>query len=368
LKKSAIAPEQFDYATIFADEGTDMLAVFGKGLYPGIDTDKLDLDRSIIPEPELTPDANEDSDDDDAGDGVTFEEAIDPDAVPELQLPSGPGVVPNDYLLVDGKWVHKQRVCRLVISKDFQPKSITRLLRVRGHANVNARPRDDTHIDPDSLLGKDMFLVGDPILTLLRTDTKISVAVLRTTAIHQDGISRSRILNTTIKNSAAKVKITGQIYSLTLVRKTASLDSSPVPTSTTIRPNDWLESLDESDWAWIWNGDYLKVGSVMRGTSGNDKVTTDKVVLVSVPGCLTELVNPTMVDATIRLPETVAARINSLGQSWEIDDKQLGLVAELLWGRAVEHGMAAGSITAVHASTKFPYLFDDGKHLLQSPV
>jgi hypothetical protein len=213
-----------------------------------------------------------------------------------------------------------------------------------------------------------MFLVGDPILTLLRTDTKISVAVLRTTAIHQDGISRSRILNTTIKNSAAKVKITGQIYSLTLVRKTASLDSSPVPTSTTIRPNDWLESLDESDWAWIWNGDYLKVGSVMRGTSGNDKVTTDKVVLVSVPGCLTELVNPTMVDATIRLPETVAARINSLGQSWEIDDKQLGLVAELLWGRAVEHGMAAGSITAVHASTKFPYLFDDGKHLLQSPV
>ncbi|KAJ7866992.1 hypothetical protein B0H14DRAFT_2163405, partial [Mycena olivaceomarginata] len=42
LKKSAIAPEQFDYATIFADEGTDMLAVFGKGLYPGIDTDKLD--------------------------------------------------------------------------------------------------------------------------------------------------------------------------------------------------------------------------------------------------------------------------------------------------------------------------------------
>ncbi|KAJ7788919.1 hypothetical protein B0H14DRAFT_3503610 [Mycena olivaceomarginata] len=76
-----------------------------------------------------------------------------------------------------------------------------------------------------------------------------------------------------------------------------------------------------------------------------------------------------MVDATIRLPETVAARINSLGQSWEIDDKQLGLVAEWLWGRAVEHGMAAGSITAVHASKKFPYLFDDGNPalLLLSP-
>ncbi|KAJ7502218.1 hypothetical protein B0H11DRAFT_1989903, partial [Mycena galericulata] len=375
LKNSAVAPEEYDYAKIFADGETDMLAPFGNGLYPGVDTSEED--RSMVatstPTPSKDvemPDSTEDPESgDDEGDGITFEESIDPEAVPELQLPSGPGITPEDYLCVDGKWVHKQRICRLVISKDFEPKSIVRLLRVRGYTNVNAKPRDDTHIDPSTLLGKDNFIVSDPILTLLRTDTKVSVAVLRTTAIHQDGVSRSSILATTIKNPAAKVKITVQVYSLTLIRKTTAPDFvGPVQTSAIIRAKDWLESDEESEWAWIWNGEYLKVDSIMRGTSGANKVATDKVVLVSVPGCLTELVNPSMVDAEIRLGVQTASRINSLGQSWEIDDKQMGLVAELLWGQAIENKVTADSITAVKLSETFPYVFDDGNPALLSVV
>jgi hypothetical protein len=345
-----------------------MLAPFGNGLYPGVDFDQHIPDHSeIIEEDTANPSNNvdapeADSNSDDEGDGVTLEEAIDAETVPELELPSGPGITPTDYLSVNGKWVHKQRICRLVINKDFEPNSIVRLLRVRGHANVNAKPRDDTYLDPNALFGKDTFFVGDPLLTLLRTDTKVSVAVLRTTAIHQDGVSRSHILAQTIKNPAAKVKITGQIYSLTLIRKTAASDvPGPIRTSAIVRSKDWLDSdEEESDWAWIWNGEYLKVDSVMKGTAGSDKVTTDKVVLVSVPGVLTELVNPAMVDASIRLGEQMASRINSLGQSWEIDDRQLGLVAELLWGRAMENNITAKSITTVSASPTFPYVFDDG--------
>ncbi|KAJ7861954.1 hypothetical protein B0H13DRAFT_1900306 [Mycena leptocephala] len=378
LKKSAVAPHEYNYQVIFADGKTDMLAPFGNGLYPGVDLegDQTVPDRSeIIPSSPSTntdvPDSPESDDEDDEGDGITLEEAIDPETVPELELPSGPGITPTDYLSVNGKWVHKQRICRLVISKDFEPNSIVRLLRVRGHSNVNAKPRDDTYLDPNQLFGKDTFLVGDPILTLLRTDTKVSVAVLRTTAIHQDGISHSHILAQTIKNPAAKVKITGQIYSLTLIRKTAADDiQESIQTSASIRPKDWLESDDEldSDWAWIWNGEYLKVDSVMRGTSGIDKVATDKVVLVTVSGVLTELVNPVMVDASIRLGETTSRRINSLGQSWEIDDRQLGLVAELLWGRAVESSIGAASFPAVKFSETFPYVFGDGNAALLSLI
>lgn len=68
-----------------------------------------------------------------------------------------------------------------------------------------------------------------------------------------------------------------------------------------------------------------------------------------------------MVDASIRLGEQTASRINSLGQSWEIDDKQLGLVAEILWGRAVENNIGPSSITAVKVSETFPYVFDVGE-------
>lgn len=151
---------------------------------------------------------------------------------------------------------------------------------------------------------------------------------------------------------------------MTLIRKTAADFMGPSRTCATIRGSDWLEADDDSEWAWIWNGEYLKVDSVMRGTAGGDpadKVATDKVVLVSVPGCLTELVNPTMVDASIRLGEMMARRINSLSQSWEIDDKQLGIASELLWAQAVDNSISPSSITAVKHSEAFPYVFDDGK-------
>ncbi|KAJ7019088.1 hypothetical protein C8F04DRAFT_1276674 [Mycena alexandri] len=239
-------------------------------------------------------------------DGVSFEESITADTAPKLELPTGPGITPNDYLNVNGKWVHKQRICRLVISKDFEPKSIVRLLRVRGHTNINAKARDDTNIDPAVLLGPNTLVVGDPILTLLRTETKVSLAILRTTAIHQDGVSCSSILTSTIQNPAAKVKITGQVLSMTMARKTAAPDlADPPPTNATVRAADWLDTDADSEWGWIWNGEYLKADSVMRGTTGGDtadKVATDKVVIVSVPGVLTELVNPTTVDTSDREP------------------------------------------------------------------
>ncbi|KAJ7805417.1 hypothetical protein B0H14DRAFT_3771691 [Mycena olivaceomarginata] len=417
LTKTSIAPEHYDYDALFADEDVDMLRPWRGGKYPGVDSG---IDHSMItpalappspalalpssalapspalapapaptlapspapspapalapsPAPALAPSPappiatqselnpeDSDSDEDNQGDGVSFEESIPADVAPELELPSGRGVTPSDYLNVNGKWVHKQRICRLVISKNFEPKSIVRLLRVRGHTNINARPRDDTNIDPAVLLGPNTFVVGDPILTLLCTETKVSLAVLRTTAIHQDGVSRSSILTSTIQNPAAKVKLTGQILSMTLARKTGASDLADQPlTSATVRAADWLDSDADSDWGWIWNGEYLKVDSVMRGTTGGDgadKVATDKVVLVSVP------------DASVRLGEGTAARINSMGRSWEIDDKQMGIVCELLWDRTVENKVAAGSIVGVKAANAFPYVFDDGNSALLSDI
>jgi hypothetical protein len=151
---------------------------------------------------------------------------------------------------------------------------------------------------------------------------------------------------------------------MTLAQKTGASDlADQPPTSATVWAADWLNSDADSDWGWIWNGKYLKVDSVMRGTTGGDaadKVATDKVVLVSVPGFLTELVNHTTVDTSVRLGEGTAARINSMGRSWEIDDKQMGIVCELMWGGTVENKVAAGSIVGMKASNAFPYVFNDG--------
>ncbi|KAJ6601842.1 hypothetical protein DFH09DRAFT_1069394 [Mycena vulgaris] len=361
-----------EFERIFAMYGFDMLRPFGNDKYPGVDTS---VDRSMPGTAAVAvaassgdidmADAVQDSEEEETGDGITLEESL-ADTAPELELPSGPGIVPTDYIAVEGKWVHKQRICKLVVTGDFEPKSTVRLLRVRGYNNVNAKPRDDTYIDPASILGKDVFVVGDPVLTLLKTDTTISVAVLRTTAIHQDGISRSSLLATTIANPAANVKVTGQVYAMTLARKTGLPDSDldSRPTTAAVRGESWPDPEDtsESEWAWIWNGEYLRVDSSVRGTLES----TEKVVVVSVPGCMTELVDPLMVDATIHLGAVVAKRVNTTGQTWEIADKQLGIICELLWERALAHKIAPSAITSCKSSAIFPYRFDDGTPALVS--
>jgi hypothetical protein len=41
-------------------------------------------------------------------------------------LISGPGINPDDYLLVHGKYIHKETICRQVLNKHFIVKSLNR--------------------------------------------------------------------------------------------------------------------------------------------------------------------------------------------------------------------------------------------------
>jgi hypothetical protein len=406
LAKLRFPPHSYDYPLIFSDPKIDMLRPFGDGKYPGVESD---VDRSIIvpknpaatppssvpaPSPSLsdsststflmslstalssttpatpstpspstafieTPAAPDDDDDiEDQGEGIPFEDTL--DEVPELALPTGRGVDPSDYISVEGKWVHKQRICRVVINTDFEPKSTERLKRVRGHTKVNAKKRDD--VNPEAILGANTFVVGDPFFTLLRTDQTLSLAVVRSTAIHEDGISRGSILAPTIQNAMAKVKLSGQVLSMTMIptlddtlsESESALARPRPPSHPDLRAADWTLE-EKSPWSWIWNGRFLKVDSLIAGT----KQTTEKVVIVSVPGVLTELVNHRPVDAVPRLGER-AYEINSEGRSWELDDGPMGAVCELLWDAVVVQKIPLTSLASVKKSSEFPYAFDNG--------
>ncbi|KAJ7915199.1 hypothetical protein B0H13DRAFT_2456801 [Mycena leptocephala] len=421
FKKLRFPLHSYDYAAIFSDLEIDMLRPFGDGKYPGVESD---VDRSTITTPTISsatppssfPSAstptpassgpvirpphseqhtysisclnslallnpnsstapgpsssssrnprspnNDDDLEDESADGIPFEATL--DDIPELALPSGRGVDPNDYLDVDGKWVHKQRICRVVINADFEPKSTERLKRVRGHTKVNGKKRDD--VNPEAILGANTFIIGDPFFTLLRTDQTLSLAVVRSTAILEDGISRGSILAPTIRNPMAKVKLSGQVLSMTMI---PTLDDKlPESVSALARPRPSLPEAtrspdsmteDQSPWSWIWNGRFLKVDSAIAGT----KQTTEKVVIVSVPGALTDLVNYRPVDALPRLGER-AYDINSERRSWELDDGPMGAVCELLWD-AVAQKIPLISIVTVKKSSEFPYVFDNGKPAL----
>ncbi|KAF7372252.1 hypothetical protein MVEN_00084700 [Mycena venus] len=405
--KLRFLPQSYNYAAIFSDPEIDMLRPFGDGKYPGVESD---TDRSIIipmatsatvpsstaspvtpsipsnsailstapstsvtlstalftdsgnPSTETTAAPDDDDDIEDRGNGIPFEDTL--AEVPELALPSGRGIDPNDYISVEGKWVHKQRICRVVINAEFEPKSTERLKRVRGHTKVNAKKRDD--VNPEAILGANTFIVGDPFFTLLRTDQTLSLAVVRSTAIHEDGISRGSILVPTIRNPGAKVKLSGQVLGLTMIPtlndnlpQSDSAQARPRPPShEDLRSPDWI-SEERSPCSWIFNGRFLKVDSVISGTNQ----TTEKVVIVSIPGVLTELVNHRPVDAVPRLGER-AYEINSEGRSWELDDGPMGAVCELLWDVVIKEKIALTSIASVKKTADFPYAFDNGKPAL----
>ena len=159
LQKSKVPPTSYDFEILFSSGlGIDMLCVFGDAKYPSINDaedhkDLLDVLTACVPPTVQTniedtqpvnhaEDVGESGGDEGEELDIGFDEAIedevdslnrDPTASNQQPVsntysptapPSGPGVHIEDYILCDEcKWVHKQSVCRLLITPDFSPKS-----------------------------------------------------------------------------------------------------------------------------------------------------------------------------------------------------------------------------------------------------
>ncbi|KIK32418.1 hypothetical protein CY34DRAFT_101533, partial [Suillus luteus UH-Slu-Lm8-n1] len=163
LTSSQINHINYSYAELFRDPGTDMLRPLGMDKYFGIaDEEREDSSRvpktlpaAPIPLPSQHLETGPGIDEDDGDElMLTFEEMLVAgsgsdmpsfDSLPsptDLSAPTplqGQGILPDDYLLYNGRWIHKQTICRLVINKDFESKSFNRLERVRGYTRVNKR-------------------------------------------------------------------------------------------------------------------------------------------------------------------------------------------------------------------------------------
>jgi hypothetical protein len=171
LISSQLDHSHYTFAEHFQTFDIDMLCPFGQGKYFGISTDEFP-DTSLVPDipphvPVTPPSecletlltdrengvaagcvveecAELHGDDENEEAALTFQEALiaespadAPSSQPPNQLPPqgllapvlplGPGIRPDDYVLYNDRWVHKQTLCRLVINKDFVSKSLNRL-------------------------------------------------------------------------------------------------------------------------------------------------------------------------------------------------------------------------------------------------
>ncbi|KAJ7818583.1 hypothetical protein B0H14DRAFT_3473659 [Mycena olivaceomarginata] len=294
---SKMSSDKYDIPAILASKpGLDFMRPHGDGIYPGIadNTDRSlppettkapesSLPETIITPPSSTPatsqivpvPSTQPADPDFVDDLLpdlnipllSFEEALQSEETePEaLKLEPRTGVNPNDYLVDEhGKFMHKASMCRLALNKNFVEKSKNRgeramgltLKRVRTFTNPNAaRPLDG------SLTGAS-FINGDLFLTLIRTSTNISLAVVRSTEILVDGSRKPSVNFDSIKNPKANIKLTGQILRL----KAVPALPEDAPESVEIS-----QATSESTLSWLWLGSYLMGKSIMKGT----KIATD---------------------------------------------------------------------------------------------
>ena len=252
--------------------------------------------------------------------------------------PSGKGVCIADYLLCHGKWVHKASICHILFNEGFTAKSHDRLLRVHGFTPVNKHSEVSSPSSPESL-----FIVGNPFVTLIWANDSTALALVHSTRIQENGISRDDISLKTLEVNGAKMKVTGSILIL-----------HPY----VIEP---AEPEARSQLAWVWNGAYLKTDSPIPGLEG---MTTDKVVEVTTLGLLIELVNPSIVDASAYLPAENMAEINSWGITWLLKDEILSTAVDLIWKRALEMKIPLSNFTLIRVtgemSEQFPYHSTDG--------
>ncbi|KAG2739177.1 hypothetical protein P692DRAFT_20638174, partial [Suillus brevipes Sb2] len=187
--------------------------------------------------------------------------------------------------------------------------------------------------DPNS------FLVGDLFVTILHTARTLSIAVLRSTALFLNDVSRASVNTTIMQASRTTAKISGQL--LTIVPTRPSSDPQ-VPVS------------------FLWDGGYVKTQSVIPGTSES----TERVVILSVPGFLVEPINPepTLIRLTHDVNTDNFSEINGGQTTWQVPHDALIAACELLWAKTLEAKLPLKSIACVNPSdaNSFPYQLSDG--------
>ncbi|KAG2131051.1 hypothetical protein DEU56DRAFT_757676 [Suillus clintonianus] len=361
LQLTQIPPQAYDFNSYFSfGSSMDLLCVFGEGKYPSVNDGDTEEDRSLNvrvvssiptenvgdepaePETSLAP-AEEGADENDPIHNFEemLEDKFDPTQPEDLDdspkileddtptaPPKGPGIRPADYLWCEKKWVHKQTVCRLIITPNFTPKSQVRLLHVRGFTSVNKKADVD---EVSNILHGEHFVTGDLFLTLICSQGKVlSLALTRATSISENGLSRGRINTATLASLWSNVKVVGEMMVLL-----PSISSTP-----------------ESSALWVWNGGYLKTASPVPGTNA----VTQRVVTLSIPGHLLELANPRVVNALEHLAPDQASEVNSKGSSWALSNDGLEAAAASVWMKIVESKLPINSISALSSeSSMFPY-------------
>ena len=251
-----------------------------------------------------------------------------------LLLPTGPGIQPNDFLLMEGKYIHKASFCWIFFNSSFKAKSLNRLCHVRGFTSINKlHETGDISLLDDA---ESIFVAGSPFLTLIRfNDQTAALTFLHSTSILENSLSQTGINVNTLCSPAAKVKISSNLLLL-----------------------HHVVNSETSENMWVWTGGYLKSLSPVP----NANISTQKVIELTVQGLLVKPVNPSIVITSKHLPNEHCAEVNSRDITWALKEDVLEAAGMTIWKCLGDLKVPISNIMLLSGwYDGFPYSKDDGK-------
>ena len=260
-------------------------------------------------------------------------------------------------------------------------KSKERLERVRAFTGESVKV--STSQDDDALFGIPLFILGDLYTTLVRVGQTVSLAVLQSTGIENNGRRVSAVSSAELGLEKSNIKLSGQILHLT--EHTTSIQSGEssdpiVDESTCNVPslqlvdtdvNASLALVNTRNGSVIWTGDYVKFNPVkakkdkgnLSASQPSSNTVSRNALLFSVRSHVTERVSGTLV-GTAALSEIESGGITShgLNGTWEFDLTSLETMASTLWAKATTNSEKILELGMSFNNT-FPYIVDQGVSL-----
>ncbi|KAK7012531.1 hypothetical protein R3P38DRAFT_3588444 [Favolaschia claudopus] len=335
-----LSTDAYDFERILADSDVDFLRPWGRNYYPGV---ALDNDRSIEqptsnPRPDAQPPSNSVPH---PASSIPLDVEVEADADSDEDSPEPETVDPEPITLFDLIDDEPDRIFPMALELIPITTSGQRTLLYQGRVEIVEGKRDGKY---DGISVHSRGSIPRP-----RSAWQDCLnGWVKSTSIIQDGRSVRDVVAGTIGNPQANIKLVGQIMHLEAVRTT---------------PDDILdgESMEEG-WTWLSTGAFLTKTSKMQATG----ILTTKPVIVTVPGILVELVNPTVVDARGRLSEQAAKGLNSAGTGWALRNSSLDFLLAKLSQSLSDTTAGLRAIPKVGESVHFPYKLPQGQVALKS--
>ena len=170
-------------------------------------------------------------------------------------------------------------------------------------------------MNSDSVINDAAFIVGDLYVSLIHTDSNISLAVMKCVAIEEKGLQTEQVVGESMQFAASKIQLYRQILDM---KEIIQNDEHRLQST---------EGETEPQSVWIWTGSYVKLD--VKSCNGARPLIgkeARKTLVIKIASHLCQSINPQIIEA-----DSLEQFGGGGGITWAITESELHILIEQLW-------------------------------------